>query len=71
MGVVGVGCCVLDELLLVDRYPVVGAETAIRVKEYSLQGGGPAGIPTRREVFDFLAGRGVGVQDGNQNPDCR
>ena len=41
-GVVGVGCCVLDELLLVDRYPVVGAETAIRVKEYSLQGGGPA-----------------------------
>lgn len=40
--VVGVGCCVLDELLLVDRYPVVGAETAIRVKEYSLQGGGPA-----------------------------
>ena len=40
--VVGIGCCVLDELLLLDRYPVEGVESGTRVKAYSLQGGGPA-----------------------------
>jgi len=42
LDVVAVGCCVLDELLLLESYPVVGAESAIRVRGYSLQGGGPA-----------------------------
>lgn len=40
--IIGVGCCVLDELLLLDSYPAVGSEGGIRIREYSLQGGGPA-----------------------------
>jgi sulfofructose kinase len=40
--IIGVGCCVLDELLLLDSYPTVGAEGAVSVRDYSLQGGGPA-----------------------------
>ena len=40
--IIGVGCCVLDELLLLDSYPAVGSEGGIRIREYSLQGGGLA-----------------------------
>jgi len=39
---VGVGAPTLDELLLLDGYPAVGAERAIRVRAHSVQGGGPA-----------------------------
>jgi len=39
---VGVGAPTLDELLLLDDYPAVGSERAIRVRTHSVQGGGPA-----------------------------
>jgi len=39
---VGVGLCMLDELLLLPRYPDADRESAIHATGYCLQGGGPA-----------------------------